>query len=85
MHDHWSDDDADTSFDKLGEPNKCIMKLYEELLESRANPFGLDRFSCKEKVHIGGLIRILLLRLPGLVTLATSTPVDAIEKRTKHW
>ena len=46
------DEDADTSFVKEGEPNKYVIKLYEELLESRANPLGLGRFSCKEKVHI---------------------------------
>jgi hypothetical protein len=40
---------ADNSVDKEGEPNKYVMKLYEELLEARANPLGLDRFSCEER------------------------------------
>ena len=49
----WSDEDADTTtFDKEGEPNKCVMNLYEELFEARANPLGLNRFSSKEKVHV---------------------------------
>ena len=60
----WSDDDADTSLDKEGDPNKCVMKLYEELLESRANPFGLDRFTREEKVHIELLHLLQVLNAP---------------------
>jgi Plavaka transposase len=60
----WSDDDADTSLDKEGDPNKCVMKLYEELLESRANPFGLDRFTREEKVHIELLHVLQVLNAP---------------------
>ena len=56
--------DADTSFVKEGEPSKCILKLYEELLELQANPLGLDRFSCKEKVHIKLLHRLKVLNAP---------------------
>ncbi|KAI2500732.1 hypothetical protein MHU86_13760 [Fragilaria crotonensis] len=33
-------------------PDRCVLKLYEELLELRSNPLGLDRFSREEKVHI---------------------------------
>ena len=51
---------ADISFDKEGEPNKCVMKLYEERLETlQANPLGLDRFSWEEKVHIELLLHLL--------------------------
>ena len=60
----WSDEDADTSFDKEGEPNKCFMKLYKELLEARANPLGLDRFSSEEKVHIELLHLLNVLNAP---------------------
>jgi hypothetical protein len=58
------DEDADTSFVKEGEPNKYVIKLYEELLESRANPLGLGRFSCKEKVHIELLHLLKVLNAP---------------------
>ena len=39
-----SNKDADTSFFKEGEPNKCIMKLYEELLKLPANYLALTGF-----------------------------------------
>ena len=33
-------------------PDRCVLELYKEMQESRANPLGLDRFSVEEKVHI---------------------------------
>jgi hypothetical protein len=33
-------------------PDGIILELYEEMQDLRSNPLGLDRFSCKEKVHI---------------------------------
>jgi hypothetical protein len=35
-----------------GGPDRCILELYKEIQELRANPLGLDRFSVEEKVHI---------------------------------
>ena len=64
----WSNKDADTSFDKEGEPNKCVMKLYEALLEAQANPLGLDRFSSEEKVHIELLHLLNVLNAPMIGT-----------------
>jgi hypothetical protein len=62
-----SNKDADTSFLKEGKPYKCIMKHYEELLESRANPLGLDRFSCEEEVHIKMFHLLKVLNAPPLI------------------
>ena len=45
-HGPWNNKESDTPVDQEGEPNKCVMKLYEELLELRSNPLGLDRFTC---------------------------------------
>jgi hypothetical protein len=60
--------DADTSFVKEWEPNKCCaMKLYEELLELRANPLVLDRFSSKEKVKIELVHLLKVLNAPLIV------------------
>jgi hypothetical protein len=60
----WSNEYADNSVEKEGEPNKFVKKLYEELLEARANPLGLDRFSCEEKVHIELLHLLNVLNAP---------------------
>ena len=38
--------------DDDGAPDRCVLDLYKEMLELRANPLGLDRISVEEKVHI---------------------------------
>jgi hypothetical protein len=48
----WNNKESDTPVDKVQELNKCGHELYEELLQLQSNPLGLDRFTCKKKVHI---------------------------------
>jgi hypothetical protein len=60
----WNDEESDTHVDKQVEPNKCVMKLYEEILELRSNPLGLDRFSYEKKVHIELLHLLKVLHAP---------------------
>jgi hypothetical protein len=49
---HWNNEEEDHHVDEEGAPDRCVLKLYEELRELRSNPLGLDRFSREEKVHI---------------------------------
>ncbi|KAI2506334.1 hypothetical protein MHU86_8062 [Fragilaria crotonensis] len=45
-------------------PDGIILDLYEEMQELRLNPFGLDRFSGEEKVHIELLHLLKELKAP---------------------
>jgi len=41
-----------TDEEDFQQPDESVLKLYEELVLLRANPFGLERFSRDEKIHV---------------------------------
>jgi hypothetical protein len=49
---HWNNEAEYHHVDEEGAPDRCVVKLYEELHELRLNPLGLDRFAREEMVHI---------------------------------
>ncbi len=56
-------EDASKSEGQEGQPDCSVLDLYEKLFSLRSNPFGLERFSCKEKVQIR-LMQLLSKSLP---------------------